>query len=83
MSFFTLLYLLEYFKCHGAVVVLQGGDVVVAECKFGPSINLQRDERPFTVSNSDVLHSVEGISLIWMILVKRMQPDLWTRHIIS
>lgn len=64
IGFFMLLYLLEYFKCHGAVVVLQGGDVIVAECKFGPSIYLQTDRHPFTVNSNNRLHSVYVISQI-------------------
>lgn len=47
IAFFMLLYLLEYFKCHCAVVVLQGGDVIVAECEFSPSIYLQRVGHPY------------------------------------
>lgn len=58
IAFFMLLYLLKYFKCHSAVVVLQGGDVIVPEGEFSPSIYLQRDGHPFPINNNHILHSV-------------------------
>lgn len=72
-----LLYLLKYFKCHSAVVVLQGGDVIVPEGEFSPSIYLQRDGHPFPINNNQSV-----ITVIWIILVQKIQPALWMRHII-
>lgn len=82
-AFFRLLHLLKYFKRHSAVVVLQGGDVVVAEREFSPSVYLHRDEHPFPISKNCLLQSVtvcEKSNLEDFGL--KLQPNLWIRHIV-